>query len=29
MSLIAESRRFAKNRYFGVNDDGTPKTVPS
>ena len=25
MSLIAESRRFAKNRYFGVNDDGTPR----
>lgn len=25
ISLLAESRRFAKNRYFGVNEDGTPR----
>lgn len=25
ISLLAESRRFARNRYFGVNEDGTPR----
>ena len=25
VSLIAESRKFAKNKYFGINEDGTPK----
>lgn len=25
ISIIAESKRFAKNKYFGVNEDGTPK----
>lgn len=27
VGLLAESRRFAKNRFFGVNDDGTPKKI--
>lgn len=25
ISLLAESKRFAKNKYFGVKEDGTPK----
>lgn len=25
ISLLAESKKFSKNKYFGVNDDGTPK----
>lgn len=25
ISLLAESKRFSKNKYFGVNEDGTPK----
>jgi len=27
VSLLAESKRFAKNKYFGVNEDGTPKQL--
>ncbi len=26
VGLIADSKTFAKNKYFGVNEDGTPKT---
>lgn len=25
ISLLAESKKFSKNKYFGVNEDGTPK----
>lgn len=25
ISLLAESKKFAKNKYFGVKEDGTPK----
>lgn len=25
VSVLAESKKFAKNKYFGVNEDGTPK----
>ena len=25
ISLLAESKKFSQNKYFGVNDDGTPK----
>lgn len=25
ISIISESKKFAKNKYFGVNEDGTPK----
>lgn len=27
ISLLANSPRFAKNKYFGVNEDGTPKQM--
>ena len=27
IGLIANSRKFAKNKYFGVNEDGTPKNL--
>ena len=27
ISLLANSEKFAKNRYFGVNDDGTPRQM--
>ncbi|MGN1413643.1 MAG: protein translocase subunit SecD [Anaerovoracaceae bacterium] len=27
ISLLAESKKFAKNKYFGVNEDGTPKQM--
>lgn len=27
ISLLADSKRFAKNKYFGVNEDGTPKQM--
>lgn len=27
IGLLAESKRFAKNKYFGVNEDGTPKQL--
>ena len=27
IGLLADSRRFAQNKYFGVNEDGTPKTI--
>jgi len=27
ISLLADSKKFAKNRYFGVNEDGTPKQL--
>ncbi len=27
VGLIANSRRFAKNKYFGINEDGTQKTI--
>ena len=27
MSILAESKRFAKNKYFGVNEDGTPRQI--
>ncbi len=27
ISLLANSEKFAKNKYFGVNEDGTPKQV--
>ncbi|MGN0659828.1 MAG: protein translocase subunit SecD [Emergencia sp.] len=26
IGLLSDSRKFAKNKYFGVNEDGTPKT---
>ena len=25
ISLLAESKKFSKNKYFGVNEDGTPR----
>ncbi len=27
ISLLADSKKFAKNKYFGVNEDGTPKQM--
>ena len=27
ISLLAESKKFAQNKYFGVNEDGTPKQM--
>ena len=27
ISLLASSKKFAKNKYFGVNEDGTPKQL--
>lgn len=27
ISLLAENKKFAKNKYFGVNEDGTPKQI--
>ncbi len=27
ISLLANSEKFAKNKYFGVNEDGTPKQM--
>ena len=27
IGLIANSRKFSKNKYFGVNEDGTPKNL--
>lgn len=27
ISLLASSKKFAKNKYFGVNEDGTPKQI--
>jgi len=27
ISLLANSKKFAKNKYFGVNEDGTPKQL--
>ena len=27
ISLLADSKTFAKNKYFGVNEDGTPKQM--
>lgn len=27
ISLLAENRKFAKNKYFGVKEDGTPKQM--
>lgn len=27
ISLLASSKKFAKNKYFGVNEDGTPKQM--
>lgn len=27
ISLIAESKKFSKNKYFGVREDGTPKQI--
>ena len=27
VSLLAESKKFAKNKNFGVNEDGTPKQI--
>ncbi len=27
VSLLAESKKFAKNKYFGVNEDGSPKQI--
>jgi len=27
ISLLAESKKFAKNKYFGVKEDGTPKQL--
>jgi len=27
ISLLADSRKFAKNKYFGVKEDGTPKQI--
>lgn len=27
ISLLADSKKFAKNKYFGVNEDGTPKQI--
>ena len=27
ISLLADSKKFSKNKYFGVNEDGTPKQL--
>ena len=27
ISLLAESKKFSKNKYFGVNEDGTPRQL--
>ena len=27
ITLLADSKKFAKNRYFGVNEDGTPRQI--
>ncbi len=27
VGLLADTRKFAKNKYFGVNEDGTPKKI--
>ena len=27
ISLLANSKTFAKNKFFGVNEDGTPKSI--
>lgn len=27
ISLLAESKKFSKNKYFGVNEDGSPKQL--
>lgn len=27
ISVLAENKKFAKNKYFGVNEDGTPKQM--
>ena len=27
ISLLAENKKFAKNKHFGVNEDGTPKQI--
>ena len=27
ISLLADSKKFAKNKYFGVNEDGSPKQM--
>ncbi len=27
ISLLADSKKFAKNKYFGVNEDGSPKQL--
>ena len=27
ISLLAENKKFAKNKHFGINEDGTPKQI--